>query len=138
MSGLNHVSRQVADTVRSDFGQFGLRWVAELDLSDRSGYRIPRRVGLHFHSRSVRPRVGHGMAAPAVSLALDKLRATTIVDSIKCTACRFENLLHVHPIDLFGRDVVGGGALENLDDRRMAVNFRADSVVIIFADEQQR
>ena len=38
MSGLDHVRRQLADIVTSDFGQFGLRWVAELDLSDRRGY----------------------------------------------------------------------------------------------------
>ena len=113
VSGLNHVRRQVAYIVGPDFGQFRLRWVAELDLSDRRGYRIPRLVGLHFHGRSVRPWIGHGMTAPAISLALNELRATTIMDSIKCTACRFENLLHVHPVDLFGRDVVGGGALEN-------------------------
>jgi NADH:ubiquinone oxidoreductase subunit D len=35
MSRLDHVRRQLADSVRSNFGQLGLRWIAELDLSDR-------------------------------------------------------------------------------------------------------
>jgi hypothetical protein len=138
MTGLDHVRGQMADIVRPNVGQFGLRWIAELDLSDRRGYRVRRFVSLDFHGRPVAPRIGHGVAPITVSVAFDELRSTASANSIECTACRVIDFQHVHPIDLFSRDVVGSGALGNLDDRRVTMNLGANGVVIVFANKQQR
>ena len=64
MSGLNHVRRQVADIVGSDFGQFGLRWVAELDLSDRRAHAVQK----YLEDKGVDPKrlsaQGYGETQP--------------------------------------------------------------------------
>ena len=62
----------------------------------------------------------------AIGVAFDELRPAASANPIERTACSLVDFQHVHPVDLFGRDVVGRGALGNLDDRRVTVNFRAD------------
>ena len=59
---------------------------------------------------------------------------------MRSSACvrRVIDLEHVHAVDLFGRNVVGGDALVDFGHGGMAMNLGADGVVVVLADEQDR
>ncbi len=138
VAGLQHMRGEARDVVRSRRGQLCLGRVTIFDFADCRGNGIPGFMRLDLDGRSIGPRVGHRMPAVSVRLAFDELRAAAAADVLESATRRFAHLHHVHPIDLFGGNVVGSGALVDLRHGRMPVDFGADRIVIVFAHKEYR
>ena len=93
-------------------------------------------VGSNLAGRTVNTGICHGVAAVAVGLELQELRALSRPDLRQCLAGVVIYGFNIHAIDLGGRNRVGERALVNFSDSRVTMN--ADLVVIVLTYEQYR
>jgi len=128
MTGIHHVRHKLSHVVRAGRGEFGLGRIAEFDFADCCGNRIPGFVSFDLDGGSVGTRVRHRMAPVTVRFTFEKLRTTTRVDAFDGAPRRFVDFKHVCPVDPLRGDVIGCGALVDLNDCRMPVYLRANRI----------